>query len=283
MRFITQIAAFFPRLIGSVFVLVIGFFIAKLINRLAVRVLSRLGLDKLGQRLNEVQFVRQLQREIKLSEIVAKILYYFILLIFITASTETLGVEAISKMIQSLVAFIPRLIAAAIMLQVGLMIADAVKNAVITLATSFNIPSARTIGTAVFFFILMIIIISALSQAGINTSLLESSFNLFIGGAIFAFALGYGLSSKDIMSNTLASFHNRSQYKVGQKIRIDETTGVIHSMNQAALFLRVGRELMRIPMSTLQHKTVIFLDEFDDEETTDPLYSYSEPVNGLSD
>ena len=265
MRFITQVATFFPRLLGAIVVLVLGFLIARIVNKVSLGILARIGLDRLGQRLNEVQFIRQLQREIKLSEIVAKILYYFILLIFITASTETLGVEAISKMVQSLVSFIPRLIAAAIMLQVGIMIADAVKNAVITLANSFNIPSARTIGTSVFFFILMIIIISALSQAGINTSLLESSFNLFIGGAIFAFALGYGLSSKDVMSNTLASFHNRSQYKIGQRIRIDETTGVIHSMNQSALFLRSGRELLRIPMSTLQHKTVVFLDEFEDE------------------
>ena len=112
----------------------------------------------------------------------------------------------------------------------------------------------------------MVIIISSLSQAGINTSLLESSFNLFIGGAIFAFALGYGLSAKDVMANTLASFHNRSQYKVGQKVRIDQTTGIIHSMNQSALFLRSGRELLRIPMSVLQHKTVVFLEEFDSEK-----------------
>lgn len=185
-----EVASFFPHLTGAAFVLGLGFFVARMVNKVSMNLLARPGVDKLGARLNEVQFIRQLQREIRLSEIVSKILYYFILLIFITASTETLGVDAITRMVQSLVAFIPRLIAAAIMLQVGIMIADAVKNAVITLDQSFNIPSARTLGTGVFFFILMVIIISSLSQAGINTSLHESSFNLFIGGAIFAFALG---------------------------------------------------------------------------------------------
>lgn len=260
-KFITQVASFLPHLLGAAFVLGMGFVIARLVNKVSINLLNRLGVDKLGARLNEVQFIRQLQREIKLSEIVSKILYYFILLIFITASTEALGVDAITRMVQSLVAFIPRLIAAAIMLQVGIMIADAVKNAVITLAQSFNIPSARTLGTGVFFFILMVIIISSLSQAGINTSLLESSFNLFIGGAIFAFALGYGLSSRDVMSNAISGFHARSQFKLGQQIRIGTQEGTIESLSQSALFLRIGAELHRIPMATLQQSTVVFLDQ----------------------
>jgi len=62
------------------------------------------------------------------------------------------------------------------MLQVGIMLADALKKAVTTLATSFNIPSARNLGMVVFCFVLLVVIISALSQAGINTTLLESSF-----------------------------------------------------------------------------------------------------------
>ncbi|OIN61138.1 mechanosensitive ion channel family protein [Arsenicibacter rosenii] len=270
MSFVNSVFSFFPRLIGSAVVLILGFGLARLFSRLALRVLSRIGLDKLGERLNEVQFIRQLQTEIKLSEVISKIIYYFVLLIFITASTETLGVEAISKMIQSLVAFIPRLIAAAIMLQIGIMVADALKKAVTTLAASFNIPSARNLGTVVFAFVLLVVIISALSQAGINTTLLESSFNLLIGGAIFAFALGYGLSSKEIMVNTLSSIYSRSQFEIGQRIRIDDIEGTITSINQSTILLQTGKDITRIPMSTLQNKIVVYLGAAEPEEQEAP-------------
>ncbi len=270
MSFVNSVFSFFPRLIGAVVVLALGFGLARLFSRLALRILSRIGLDKLGERLNEVQFIRQLQTEIKLSEVISKIIYYFILLIFITASTETLGVEAISKMIQSLVAFIPRLIAAAIMLQIGIMVADALKKAVTTLAASFNIPSARNLGTVVFAFVLLVVIISALSQAGINTTLLESSFNLLIGGAIFAFALGYGLSSKEIMVNTLSSIYSRSQFEIGQRIRIDDIEGTITSINQSTILLQTGKDITRIPMSTLQNKIIVYLGAAEPDEDDIP-------------
>ena len=270
LSFFNSVFSFFPRLIGAVVVLALGFGLARLFSRLALRILSRIGLDKLGERLNEVQFIRQLQTEIKLSEVISKIIYYFILLIFITASTETLGVEAISKMIQSLVAFIPRLIAAAIMLQIGIMVADALKKAVTTLAASFNIPSARNLGTVVFAFVLLVVIISALSQAGINTTLLESSFNLLIGGAIFAFALGYGLSSKEIMVNTLSSIYSRSQFEIGQRIRIDDIEGTITSINQSTILLQTGKDITRIPMSTLQNKIIVYLGAAEPEADETP-------------
>lgn len=70
-----EVASFFPHLTGAAFVLGLGFFVARMVNKVSMNLLARPGVDKLGARLNEVQFIRQLQREIRLSEIVSKILY----------------------------------------------------------------------------------------------------------------------------------------------------------------------------------------------------------------
>lgn len=95
---IAQFISFVPKLIGAIVVLGIGILVAKLVSALVGRVLKQAGFDRIGDKLNEIDVIRQLQTEIKLSEIVAKVLYYFILLVFITAATETLGVAAITGM-----------------------------------------------------------------------------------------------------------------------------------------------------------------------------------------
>ncbi|GAB3333411.1 mechanosensitive ion channel [Larkinella ripae] len=256
---INQFIDFVPRIIGAAFILAVGFGVAKALAVLVSKLLERIGLNRIGDRLTEIDFIKRLKTEIKLSDIVAKVLYYFVLLIFLMAATETLGVSAITAMVKSLVDFIPRLIAAAIMLQVGVLIADALKGAVVTLCQSFNIASGRLLGMIVFFFFLIITLISALGQAGINTELLESSFNLLIGGIIFAFAIGYGIASRDVMANILSSFYSKNRFYEGQTVRIGDTKGAIVRIDTTSLTLRTGDTTTIIPLQSLQsHHIEIF-------------------------
>lgn len=253
---IDQFVEFVPRILGAVVILLIGVGVARLAAFIVQRVLGKVGFDKIGNRLNEISVIKQLGTEIKLSEIIAKVLYYFILLVFITAATETLGVAAITEMVSSLVNFIPKLIAAAIMLQVGVLLADTLRTAVLNVCQSFNISSGRLLSMIVFVFFLIITIISALGQAGINTELLESSFNLIIGGVIFAFAIGYGFASRDVMANILSSFYTKNKFKEGQIIQIDEVKGEILKIDTTSLTIRTGETTTVIPLQSLQTKKV---------------------------
>lgn len=253
---INQFVDFVPRLIGATVVLIIGVLVARMAALVVKNLLGRVGFDKIGDKLNEIDFIKQLQTEIKLSEIVAKVLYYFILLVFITAATETLGVKAISDMVLALVNFIPKVIAAAIMLQVGVLVADALKKAVVSLCQTFKIASGKLLGMIVFFFFLIITIISALGQAGINTELLESSFNLLIGGIIFAFAVGYGIASRDVMANILASFYSKNRFQEGQTIQIDDVKGQIIKIDSTSLTLQTGETTSIFPLQALQSKKI---------------------------
>lgn len=257
---IDQSISFVPKLMGAAVILGIGILLAKAISIIIQKVLSRVGIDRIGEKLNEIDIIKQLKTEIRISDIVAKVIYYFILLVFITAATETLGVAAITEMVKSLVDFIPRLIAGAIMLQVGVLLADALRDAVIRVCQSFNIASGRLLGMMVFMFFLIITVISALGQAGINTELLESSFNLLIGGIIFAFAIGYGIASRDVMANLLASFYSKNRFREGQTIRIDDTKGVIIQIDNTSLTLRTGQTDTIVPLQTLQSKKVELFD-----------------------
>ena len=253
---INQFVDFVPKLVGALVVLLIGILVAKTTAAIVSRVLKKVGFDKIGARLNDIDFIQQLQTEIKLSEIVAQVLYYFILLVFITATAETLGISAITGMVLSLVNFIPKVVAAAIMLQIGILVADALKKAVITLCQTFKVASGKLLGMIVFFFFLIITIISALGQAGINTELLESSFNLLIGGLIFAFAVGYGIASRDVMANILSSFYSKDRFKEGQVIQIDDVKGAIVSIDSTSLTLQTGETTTIFPLQTLQSRKV---------------------------
>lgn len=258
---INQFIDFVPRLMGCFVILVVGYLVAKGVAVLVKKVLGRIGFDRIGEKLNEISIVKQLKTEIKLSEIIAKVLYYFILLVFLTAATETLGVDAITSMVLSIVNFIPQLIAAAIMLQVGIMLADVIKNTVTSLCKSFNIPSAKLIGNIVFVFFLIITFISALGQIGIETALLESSFNLILGGIVAAFALGYGIASRDVLANMISALYSRNKYKEGQIVKLDDVKGIITRIDNVSVTIQNAESVTILPLQLFQSKKVEIFNE----------------------
>ncbi|WP_273213798.1 mechanosensitive ion channel family protein [Runella zeae] len=259
-KLINQFVDFVPRFIFAAFILLIGYLVAKGISIILKKVLEKIGFDRIGEKLNEISIVKQLQTEIKLSQIVSKVLYYFIMLGFITDATRTLGVGAITGLVEKLVNFVPQLIVAAIMLQIGVLVAETLKNAVVSICKSFNVPSAKLIGSIVFTFFSVITLISALGQAGINTELLESSFNLIIGGIILAFSVGYGFASRDVLANLLASFYNSSRFQLGQTIQIDEIKGRIVHIDNTSITLQTGDSQTVFPLQVIQSKKITVFD-----------------------
>ncbi len=257
---IKSFMSFFYNLIGAIIILVIGWVVAKMVAAVTQKMLEKIGADKIGEKLNDIDAIKSLKLEIRLSAIISTVLYYFILIFMLRPAADTLGVPAISDMVKLLVEFIPKIISSALMLSAGIFLADALKNFVVTLCKSFNIAAGKLIGTAIFFFLLIIFVIQAVAQVGINTSLLESSFNLLVGGIIFAFAIGYGFASKEILLNIISSFYSKNKYKEGQVIEIDGVKGEIIAMDNTTITLKTVDSKTIFPLQVLQSKKVVIFE-----------------------
>lgn len=256
-KLINQFTEFVSNFINSGIILIIGWLVAKGVFLIVKNLLTKIGFDKVGDKINEIEAIKKFNLDLKLSVITAKIIYYFIFLAFVTEAANKLGVPAIASIISLLVNFIPKLLSAVIMMLVGILLADGLRKFVANLCLSFNIAAGKLISSAVFFMILIIIVIAALGQAGINTSLLESSFNLLIGGIMFAFAIGYGLASKEMLHNILASFYTKNKFKEGQVIEIEGVKGEIILMDNTNITLKTGDTKTIFPLQALQTKKVI--------------------------
>ena len=172
------------------------------------------------------------------------------------AATEALQMPALSNMVSDLITFIPNLIVALVWIVIGLLIAEALRKIVQTACDSLGIPSGRLLASFIFYFMVINVIISALSQAKINTEFLSQNISLVIGGAVLAFAIGYGLASKDNVSNFLASFYSKGKFNIGDNITIAGNTGEIIEMDKSSLIMRTQNGKMIIPLSKLSQENV---------------------------
>lgn len=260
-KLIEQSSTFISNFISAILILGIGWLIAKGVAFVLKSFLSKIGLDKLGEKIQDMELLRKYDLDFKLSHVISMVVYVLIMLFLSVSAADTLGVPAISNMFLMLVNFIPKLIVAIIMTLLGLFISDLARKFVETLCKSFNIASGKLISMAVFFFLGFISIILALGQAGINTKLLESSFNIIIAALALAFSIGYGLASKDILINILSSIYSRKKFSEGDLVEIQGVKGTIIIMDNTNLILETDGVRTSFPLKVLQTEKITVFNQ----------------------
>lgn len=254
-----RLVAAIPNIIAAFAVGIIGMIIAKAVGKIIERVLQGVGIDKLAAKLNDIDIVEKYNINLQPSRVIGQLFYYVLLLIFLTAATDILGMPAISQLITDLINYIPRIITSMILVIIGLLIANGLKNIVYSTCKSIGIPSSNLISTFVFWFVFITALVSALSQAKIDTDFVKNNLSIILGGAVAAFAIGYGFASKDMMSNFLASFYSRRHFNIGDTVRVGESIGIIVFEDNTCIKISSGERLIVIPLSKLMQEKVEIL------------------------
>ena len=251
-----QFLAGIPNLLKAIVIFIVGWIIARIVRKMLQKALEKIQIDKLGEKLNEIEIVSKANLEVKLSDVFAKVIYYFLMLFVLVAASDALGMPAVSQLVADIFNFIPNLIVALLVLILGLLLAEAIKKLVVTALTSLSIPSAKMIGNVIFYFLFINILVSALTQAKINTAFLSQNLTMLIGGVVLAFGLGYGIASKDIIANFLTSFYFKDRVRIGEKITIDGVTGEVVEVSKSSFTLVNEEGQIIIPMSKLNNNNL---------------------------
>lgn len=257
---VSTVASGLPNFLGALLVLLVGWMAARTLRRLFRRLLAATGIDKLAENLNAIDLVQRANIQLFPSKLLSSILYYLLMLIVAMAATELLGMPQVSQLMTDIINYVPNLITALIVLVLGLLFSDFIKNLVLTACRSLGIPSANLIANVVFYFLFIAVAMSALGQAKINTEFIQSNLTVLLGGAVLAFSFGYGFASKDMMANFIASFYSKSKVQVGDRIRIEEVEGEVISVGNTSITIKATDRQIIIPLSKLTSENVEIFD-----------------------
>jgi Conserved TM helix len=163
---LSTVAEFVPKLVLFLVILVVGIIIAKLIAKALNAVLERVGFDKAVERGG----VRQALANSKMdaSDIVAKLIYYTLLLFVLQLAFGVFGPNPISALIEDVIRFLPSLIVAIIILVVAASIAAAIKGLLQNMLGGLSY--GKTLANIASIFILFLGIVAALNQVGVATT-----------------------------------------------------------------------------------------------------------------
>lgn len=249
-----------PNIFGALLLILIGWGLARGASYLVKRLLQSLNFDVLGKRLVAQTSLKIDKRRVNPSQWVGTFVFWIILLVFFISASETLGWAAVSESISHLIAYLPQLFGALLVFVVGLYIASFVRRFISTTFNTFDLAGGRLMSEITFYFILLLIGTTALEQAGIETSILTANISIIIGGLLLAFAIGFGYSSRELLTNILSTFYARNTFTEGQTIRIDNTEGIITHINNIQTTINTPDGELIIPNKRLISDSIERLD-----------------------
>jgi mechanosensitive ion channel-like protein len=201
---VNLILTFIPRLIGFLIILIVGLIIAALVARAVTFLLRKVGFDRVSDRVGLTRFEQRMGIKMDTAGVLGRIVYWFILLIFLVAAADALGVPAVSNILNTLVAYIPNVFVAILVLFLGTLAATVVADLVRGAVASANIGNPNILAGVARWAIIGFAALIALEQLQITPTLLNELFGAFVAALAIAFGLAFGLGGQDAARRWLA-------------------------------------------------------------------------------
>lgn len=199
------VVGFLPSLIGAIVVFIIGLIVASLLEKVVERVIHFLKIDSVLRKAEMEGYLDRANMKLNAGAFFGKIVYWFFVIVFLLAASDILHFAAFSGFLKSVLAFIPSVIVAALMLLAALVAANFLRRLVTASAAGAKLHHAKGLGVLVWWSVVIFGLLAALPQLGVNIAIIQTLVTGLIAMLALAGGLAFGLGGRD----RAASFLNR--------------------------------------------------------------------------
>ena len=205
-----QIAGILPALIGATLILLTGYILARYVQRWVTEVLRKLHVDRMAAAGGLDEAVGRTGSRMDTVHATAKLIFWVVMLVVILLASTALGLESVNEMFGAMLGFIPTLIAAIVILILGIVVGEFVRSLI--LASAGSVPGVPTVAKVAKGAVVVIGIFMALQQLGVAEEIVTAAFTLILGAVALAVGLAFGLGNRE-----LAGEITRRWYEQGQR------------------------------------------------------------------
>ena len=194
-----------PNIIGALLILLIGWIIAGIVGGLVSKALHAIKFNNFVDRTGFTEIAKKSgMKNADGSSFLGGLAKWFIFLFFVLSAANILGVQAISNIVTAIIAYIPNVFVALILLLIGSLVGQFVGRLVYgTLSASGSSGSAGLLARIAHYGVFGFFIVAALNQLGIATNIIDLLFGAIVFGLALAFGLAFGLGGRDAAAKAI--------------------------------------------------------------------------------
>lgn len=216
-EFWTAVGDYLPKLFGALLLILAALIVAKIVQALIERILTFARVDKLMQHKQVEKTLKTAEVNIDVVNVAGRVGFWVVIIIFALTIADVLGLTAMSDVIRELLNYLPSVIAGAIVLTVTFAGARLVRDAVVAALKHMRVDFASTVGSVVFYVLVIFGSIMALDQLGFDTTILAANITVIVAGIVFALSLAFGLGGKDTAKKVVDEAYGNYKKSIHKK------------------------------------------------------------------
>ena len=221
---------FIPNLIGFLVILIVGYFIAKIVKSVIAKLLDKVGLDDHLHSGQSGEYVERVSPGASPSRLIAGVVFWFIFLFVLSAAIGALQIPAVTAFMNQVLAYLPNVIVAVLIFVVAGVVAAAVASLVAK--TMGDTPTGKVIASVIPALVMGIAIFMILNQLRIAPEIVQITYTALIGALALGLALAFGLGGREVAAEMLRNAYQKGQEQKGQ-VKADLQKGKERGQRQA--------------------------------------------------
>ncbi len=190
--------AYVPNIIVAIIVFVLGWVVGTIVGRGIQQLFKSARVDEALKKTGADEMMHKGGMSLNTGAFVGGLVRWFIILVFLTASFEVLGLSQVNQFLQGVVlSYLPKVFVSVLVLLVAGVLGDAVQRVVSASARAADVRSAGMLGVISRWSIWIFAFLIALSQLGIAAPFFQTLFTGFVIALSLAFGLSFGLGGQE--------------------------------------------------------------------------------------
>ncbi len=194
---------FIPLLLGAIIVFIIGWIIAVAVGKITATALTRLKFNELFNKSDWQRSFEKAKLTVNPSEFLGAIVKWILVIVFLSASAEILGLTQFAVFLTTIVNYLPDVFVAALIFVVAVILADIAEKIVVASTAKMEVGYSSLVGIIAKWSIWIFAILAILYQLGVVRPMIQTLFAGFITMFAIAFGLAFGLGGKNVAAEIL--------------------------------------------------------------------------------
>lgn len=241
-----------PRIGATLFVLLLGLLVTLVVRGVVIGLVRRSGLEALAERHGVGRLLYAIGVKRSLSDALGWVAGLLGLLSTTAIAAETAGLPGFAEGVGAVMAFVPNLVAAGVLVLFGMVAADALYRLIHTAGKQrADVVAPRFIATAAYYSVLAVTLPMAAEHLGLEIALFSALVQVVAAAALFALGLTFALGARPYFGEIMARYYAQRIFPAGCRVRVDGVEGDILVFGAVTATLRTDEGEVVVPCSAL--------------------------------
>jgi len=137
------------------------------------------------------------EAKVNFTELIGDLVKWIVVIAFLLPAFDVLGLNQVNALLEKVVAYLPQVVAAVIIVMIGSIVADLAGKVVENTAKTIGASTAKVLADITKYSVIIFVVLAALEQLGIAPTMLDRLFTAIVGMVAIAGGIAFGLGGQD--------------------------------------------------------------------------------------